>query len=171
MSRTLLLAMSPGEVWGVRVEAAEPVALRIARAGAQSRVGELHLGRVVALRPELPAALVDIGLDRPAFLSAEDALPGSGIGGLHEGQAVLVQVIKDARADKAAGLTMRPRLSGRLLDLTPARPQVAAARRLDPQDRERLIGLMQAIAAPGDSSCGPRLPARPRPTSKTRPSG
>src|SRR5258708_19647970 len=45
----------------------------IERQGMGSRVGEIHLGRVLRLLPALPAALVDIGTGRPAFLSAEDA--------------------------------------------------------------------------------------------------
>ncbi len=104
MSRTLFLSVSPGEIWAALDEDGELAALRLMRTGAPSRVGEIFLGRVVALRPELPAALVDIGLDRPGFLDARDADPQGGIAGLTEGQALIVEVTKEARADKAAGL-------------------------------------------------------------------
>jgi ribonuclease G len=104
VSRTLFIAMSPGEIWAALAEDGALEALRVVRIGAPSQLGAVFLGRIVALRPELPAALVDIGLDRPGFLDARDADKRSGIAGLTEGQALIVEVIKDARADKAAGL-------------------------------------------------------------------
>jgi Ribonuclease G/E len=48
--------------------------------------------------------LVDIGLDRPGFLDSRDVDRKRGIEGLTEGQALIVEVTKAARADKAAGL-------------------------------------------------------------------
>jgi Rne/Rng family ribonuclease len=148
VSRRLLIAVSPGELWAALTEEGALVELRVLRPDAASRVGELHLGRVVALRPELPAALVDIGLDRPGFLSAEDAAPGQGITGLHEGQAVLVQVRKDPRADKAAGVSLRPRLQGRFLDLTPRRPGITVAKGIAADEAERLTTVL--AAGPGE---------------------
>jgi len=150
LSRALLISVGPGEAWAALCEDGAPVALRIARSGAGPRAGTLFLGRIVALDPALPAALVDIGADRPGFLSAEDALPRTGIGGLNEGEAVVVQVTKEARADKAVGLTLRPRLEGALLDLRPGRPGVVAARGLDASDRARIAAVLAAIAAPGE---------------------
>jgi Ribonuclease G/E len=104
VNRTLVLAVSPGEVWAALEEDGELTGLRIARDGAADAVGAVYLGRVVALRPELPAALVDIGLDRPAFLDARDADKKRGIAGLTEGAALIVEIIKAARADKAVGI-------------------------------------------------------------------
>jgi len=107
MKRAVALAVAAGEIWAALTEDDTVVELRMARGGVSSRVGEIWLGRVIALRPELPAVLVDIGLDRPAFLSAEDVVPKSRFKALHEGEAVVVEIAKDARADKAAGVTMR----------------------------------------------------------------
>jgi Ribonuclease G/E len=107
VKREILLAFRPGESWAALVEDSDIVELRRAGDAASGQHGAIYLGRVVGLRPELPAALVDIGLTRPAFLSAEDVRPKGGFAALHEGQAVIVQLAKDARADKAAGLTMR----------------------------------------------------------------
>ncbi len=149
MSRELLLACSPGEVWAALVSDGALAGLRVLRAGARGRAGEIFLGRVVALRPELPAALVDIGLDRAGFLSAEDAAP-AGLAGLHEGEAVLVQVTKEARGDKATGLSMRPRLAGRLLVLTPKRPGIAAEPALAAEDVQRLTALLSPAAQDGE---------------------
>jgi ribonuclease G len=149
VSRALLLACSPGEVWAALVEDGALTGLRVLRAGARGRAGEIFLGRVVALRPELPAALIDIGLDRAGFLSAEDAAP-AGLAGLHEGDAVLVQVTKEARGDKATGLSMRPRLAGRLLVLTPRRPGIAAEPALAAEEVQRLTALLSAAVQEGE---------------------
>ena len=107
MKREIAIAVAPGESWAALSEDGTIVELRLARAGSASHVGEIYLGRVSGLRPALPAALVDIGLGRPAFLSAEDVLPKGGFARLHEGQAVTVTVVKDSRADKATGVSMR----------------------------------------------------------------
>jgi ribonuclease G len=138
----LLIAVSPGELWAALVEEGRLAALRVLRPGAGGQVGQIYLGRVVAVRPELPAALVDIGLDRPAFLSAEDALPRGSLAALEEGRAIVVQVAKEARADKAAGLSMRPRLAGRLVDLTPQRAGITAEKGLTPAERDRLAAAL-----------------------------
>ena len=104
MSKTLACQVSPGEVWAALEENGELMGLRVAREGDADVVGGVFLGRIVALRPELPAALVDIGLERPGFLDARDVDRKRGIAGLTEGQALIVEVSKAARADKAAGL-------------------------------------------------------------------
>ena len=151
MSGTLLIAATPGEAWAALLDEDEELTgLRVLRAGMAALLGDLFLGRVVALKPELPAALVDIGLDRPGFLSAEDALPRGSVSLLHQGQAILVQVTKEARADKAAGLTMRPRLAGRFIDLLPAQPGIRAQKGLNADEREHLTTMLTALAESGE---------------------
>ncbi|HZB90359.1 MAG TPA: ribonuclease E/G, partial [Stellaceae bacterium] len=150
MSGELLLSCSPGEVWAALVRDGALAGLKVLRDVPGARTGDVLLGRVVALKPALPAALIDIGLDRPGFLSAEDAAPGSGLAGLHEGQAVIVQVTKEARADKATGLTLRLTLEGRLLALTPGRQGSSADPALDPDEARRLTGALAALARPDE---------------------
>lgn len=104
MTRTLLLSVSPGEIWAALEDDGALEALRVIRTANSGLVGAVILGRVVALRPELPAALVDIGSDRPGFLDVKDVDPRRGIAGLTEGQTLIVEVTKEARADKAVGL-------------------------------------------------------------------
>lgn len=147
----LVLAVSPGEAWAALREGDEIVELRIARSGGGARPGMLALGRIVALQPALPAALVDIGEERPAFLSAEDALPRKGLAGLTEGQSVLVQVKKAARADKAVGVTLRPLLDGEYIDLRPGRAGISLrGRGLDEVERRRLVSVLESIVRPGE---------------------
>jgi ribonuclease G len=149
VSGTLLIAASPGELWAALVAEERLRQLRVFRVEAgRGRVGEVMLGRIVALKPELPAALVDIGVARPAFLSAEDATPG--ISTLTEGAAITVQVTKQARADKTVGVSTRLRLAGRFIDLTPGRPGVSAAKAVPPAERERLLAALREIAGTGE---------------------
>ncbi|HEY5209351.1 MAG TPA: ribonuclease E/G [Stellaceae bacterium] len=142
MTRRLLLTVSPGEIWAALVEDGAPVALRLARTGGTPRAGDLYLGRVVALRPDLPAVLVDIGAERPGFLNGDDMPAGANP---REGQAVVVAVRKAARADKAAGLTMNLTAEDVAKALVPA----DAAPPLLLHRRETALGdLLAALAAP-----------------------
>ena len=150
MTRAILIAVSPGELWAALCEDDEPIELRVVRDGAAARVGDIMLGRIVALDAALQAARIEIGLERPAFLGAEDAVPGKGLAGLHEGEAMLVQVTKDARADKAAAVTLRPRLAGAVLDYVPGGTIELAARGIDAAARQRLLAAVEAFAQPGD---------------------
>jgi ribonuclease G len=112
MIRRLLLAVSPGEIWAALIENGELAALRLMRTPGEARPGDLYLGRVVALRPELPAALVDIGEARPGFLA--------GGAKLREGEAIVVKVTQAARADKATGLTTKLKPEEEKLAAVPA---------------------------------------------------
>ncbi len=142
MSQALLISVAPGEIRAALCEGDEPIELRIVRDTGAARVGDVVLGRVVALERALGAARVDIGGDRPAFLD--------GAAGLHNGAAVLVQVTKEARADKATTVTARPRLAGALVDYVPGGGIEIAARGLDEPTRRRLLVAVAALAEPGE---------------------
>ena len=147
--RRLLIAASPGELRGAVVVGETLVDFRLVRTVGRSAVGDVFLGRVVRLQPALRAALVEIGQTRPAYLSADDAASRQGLGGLTEGASVLVQVKRDARSDKAAAVTLRPRLRSRLLDWTPVRPGVGADE-VEPKLRDRLVERIAALLKPGE---------------------
>ena len=157
MDRDLLIAAGPGELRGLLVEDDRAVELRILRESAGGRVGEIHLGRVVRLLPALPAALIDIGYDRPAFLSAEDAIGAApadmraaGIAAwFTEGESVLVQVAREAQGDKAVSVRTPPRLAGRLLTLTPLRAKIVMPKTAEPEARQRLAAILGAHFEPG----------------------
>jgi len=150
VTRRLLIAASPGELRAAVVEAGELRDFRLTRTVGASAVGEVHLGRVVRLLPALRAALVEVGQARPAFLSADDGLQ-RGLEGLHEGAAVLVQVKRDARADKAAAVTQRLRLAGHHLDFIPLRPGVIAEE-LAVAQRERAVARAAALLESGEGA-------------------
>ncbi|MGQ0439378.1 Rne/Rng family ribonuclease, partial [Bacillus sp. B-TM1] len=59
----------------------------------QEIVGHIYVGRIVRTIAGMNAAFVNIGLEKHAYLSYDD-VPSSYR--IHEGQAVLVQVVKAA---------------------------------------------------------------------------
>jgi len=158
VSRDLLIAVGPGELRGVLVEAGRAVELRIERADSGGRVGELHLGRVAKLLPALPGALVEIGLERPALLSAEDVIApadkrAAGVAAwLTEGQSVVVQVTREAQGDKAVSVSMRPRLAGRLLTLTPMRAKIITPKIAAAEARQRVAAPLDGRLADGQGA-------------------
>jgi ribonuclease G len=160
VSRELLISASPGELRAALVEAGRAVELWIERTGAGSLVGEIHLGRVLRVMPALPAAHIDIGTGRPAFLSEEDAIDlapdgkrADGIASwLHEGQAILVQVTRDAQGEKAVGVSARPRLAGRLLTLTPTRSKIVVPRSCGRERRVEIEALLSGALHQGSGA-------------------
>ncbi len=149
MRSTLFIAVSPGEIWGALDEDGELAALHLVRPGAPSQIGGIFLGRIVALRSELPAALVDIGFARPGFLDGRDADPRQGLAGLTEGQALIVEVTKEARADKAVGL--RALRGERLARIEAAARQEKPPARLD-KPEPAIAALLAACLKPAPES-------------------
>ncbi|HEU4550678.1 MAG TPA: ribonuclease E/G [Rhizomicrobium sp.] len=110
MPRELLINAGAGETRVALVEAgrlegfwAEP-----AIGAAAGRLGEIRLARVAKVVPAMQAAFVDLGLGRDGFLSLRDA-PA-----LHEGQAVVVEITREADGAKGVKLTARTSLAPEL---------------------------------------------------------
>ncbi len=127
-----------------------------------SLIGNIVLGRVQRVLSGMQAAFVDIGLDRAGFLGAREArcladLPGYDedrmpkIGDcVHEGEEILVQVIKDPIGEKGARLSANVTIPGRLAVLVPNTPGIALSRRIDNDDeRARLFAMGEAMIAEG----------------------
>jgi ribonuclease G len=127
-----------------------------------SLIGNIILGRVQRVLPGMQAAFVDIGLDRAGFLGAREArcladLPGYDeermpkIGDcVHEGEEILVQVIKDPIGEKGARLSANITIPGRLAVLVPNTPGVALSRRIDvEEERARLLQMGETMIAEG----------------------
>src|SRR5579872_800771 len=127
-----------------------------------SIIGNIMLGRVQRVLPGMQAAFVDIGLERAGFLGAREArcladLPGFDeerqpkIGDcVHEGEAIVVQVIKDPIGEKGARLSANVTIPGRLAVLVPNTPGIALSRRIEASDeRERLLTMGERMIAEG----------------------
>src|SRR5580698_6868974 len=127
-----------------------------------SLIGNIVLGRVQRVLPGMQAAFVDVGLDRAGFLGAREArcladLPGfeeertPKIGDcVHEGEEILVQVVKDPIGEKGARLSANVTIPGRLAVLVPNQSGVALSRRIEgDEERARMLALGEQMIAEG----------------------
>jgi ribonuclease G len=171
--KTVLIDVAPGETRIAFLEDGRLAEVTFERAlpdedgpaaprRADSHLGNIHLGRVKRVQLGMQAAFVDIGQARNGFLSARDARRlRDYLGGtdprpepppintlVHEGEDLLVQVIKDPIGEKGARVSAAPTLPGRLLILVPGQTVFALSRRiLDEAERARLQSLIEEIGA------------------------
>ena len=156
----VLISKSPGETRIAFLSGGRLDGLSVVRAGRESIVGNIYLGRVEGALPGLDAAFVDIGLDRAGFLALPEARPadsaaaGRAKNGIrdyaNDGDRILVQVRRDPIEDKGAKLTTHINLAGVTLVLRPGQPGVSVSRRItDVADRDRLTALTGALAPEG----------------------
>lgn len=90
-------------------------------------VGNIYKGKVQRVLPGMEAAFIDIGLERAGFLHMKNiSLPTEMVGKeqkiseiLHEGESILVQVLKDPIGTKGARLTTEISISSRFLVFLP----------------------------------------------------
>ena len=150
----LVVNVAPGEMRIALLHGERTVELHHHRAGRESVVGNIYLGRVKRLAPGTNGAFIDIGEERPGFLNAEPDCHGATapIGrSLDEGAEVLVQVSRDALHGKGPRLTRRPSLVGRYLVFHPGRGGVDISRRItNKAERRRLTRLVGEAAEAGD---------------------
>ncbi|MBP6595932.1 MAG: ribonuclease G [Arenimonas sp.] len=167
MSEEILINVTPRETRVAVVENGMLQELHIERASRRGVVGNIYKGRVQRVMPGMQAAFVEIGLDRAAFLHASDILklplaqPGEGdesaavapgptpsINSLvHEGQEIVVQVVKDPIGGKGARLTTQISIPSRYLVFLPhSRVLGVSARIEDEPERARLKALMASLA-------------------------
>ena len=133
----ILINWTPQETRVAVVENGAVQELHLERALERGLVGNIYQGKVARVLPGMQSAFIDIGLERAAFLHVADlhAGYGGGSGGtrergvegnvntppppierlLFEGQALTVQVIKDAIGTKGARLSTQISIAGRML--------------------------------------------------------
>jgi ribonuclease G len=119
--------------------------------GDAPRLGDIVLGRVRRVVAGVDAAFIDIGEERDAFLAARDADPvmrprenAVAISRLvHEGEALLVQVTKDAAEGKGPRVGVRITLPGRLVVFSPGEHKVSLSKKIeDETERQRLADIV-----------------------------
>lgn len=126
----------------------------VSRAGTQSLMGNIYLGRVQNVLPSMEAAFVDIGKGRNAVIYAGEVnWDAAGLAGkarrietaLNSGDTLLVQVSKDPVGQKGARLTTQISLPGRFVVFVPAGGATGISRKLPDIERKRLKSIMDRI--------------------------
>mgnify|MGYP002620332310 FL=1 len=161
MANELLIDVGLTETRIALVEDDRLVHLDLERPERDSALGAIFLGRVRRIEKGLQAAYVDIGLSRDGFLGRDDLVNGAdGKAGdkpieqiLHEGETILVQVIRDPVGEKGVKLTCQIALPGRFLSLTPFDRAVRVTKRIvQDAERMRLAAVMQSLLALADQT-------------------
>ncbi len=160
MSEEILINVTPQETRVAVVENGVLQEVHIERGRNLGIVSNIYKGKVVRTLPGMQAAFVDIGLERTAFLHASDCVEGSpngtadASGGaapsinelLHEGQEVVVQVIKDPIGSKGARLSTQLTIPARHLVYLPSSEHIGVSQRIqDADERERLKAAVRAL--------------------------
>lgn len=161
MSEEILINVTPRETRVGVVENGMLQEVHVERASKRGYVGNIYKGRVQRVMPGMQAVFVEIGLERAAFLHASDiirpALPGAGESEgngqalsiselVHEGQEIVVQVVKDPISTKGARLSTHLSIPSRYLVLLPhARTLGISARIEDEDERQRLKDVLNPL--------------------------
>jgi ribonuclease G len=154
MSNEILVNITPQESRVAILEQGVTQELHIERTSGRGIVGNIYNGLVSRVLPGMQSAFVDIGLDRAAFLHIADIWNASQENDstkpieqlLHEGNNILVQVIKDAIGTKGARLSTQISLAGRLLVYLPQESHIGISQRIeDDSERELLREKLQQV--------------------------
>ena len=152
----ILINWSPQETRVAIVEQGAVQEVLIERSLERGLVGNIYLGKVTRVLPGMQSAFIDIGLERSGFLHVADLRPkpardDAGLPPierlLHEGQRLVVQVLKDPMGSKGARLTAQLSIAGRLLVLLPKEKHIGVSQRIAAPLREDLRARLQALAA------------------------
>jgi len=157
----VLMNVTPQESRVAVVENGVVQELIIERSRKRGLVGNIYKGKVCRVLPGMEAAFVEIGLERAAFLHASDINQPKSVQGeeaevlpinsvLHEGQHILVQVVKDPLGTKGARLTAQITIPSRYLVLMPcARGSIGVSTRIEEEEeRSRLRKLTMHLRDP-----------------------
>jgi ribonuclease G len=171
MANLLLISVTPCDTRVAFLEDGRLAEFHVESRGQYGPVGNIYKGRVVRLLPGMAAAFVDVGLERPAYLFAEDVtaqedeffqlwlkeevddrpdtrrLPPATISDLlHDGQEVMVQVLRGPTPNKGARLTTHVSLAGHFLVYMPTLAQLGVSRRItDEAERQRLKAILEEL--------------------------
>jgi len=157
MSGELLINVTPSETRVALIENGVLQEMHVERESKRGLVGNIYLGKIIRVLPGMQAAFVDINLDKAAFLHASDihsrlmtnnetgeAEPIPDIRSLvHEGQHLMVQVVKDPLGTKGARLTTDITIASRYLVLMPNASHAGISQRIeDTDERNRLKNIV-----------------------------
>jgi ribonuclease G len=163
MQQDILINWSPQETRVAIVEHGAVQELHVERMLERGLVGNVYLGKVARVLPGMQSAFIDIGLERAAFLHVADVwhppAEGESLSAsrasqpqipiekqVFEGQALMVQVIKDPIGTKGARLSTQISIAGRLLVFLPQDDHIGVSQKIPTAQRDELRNRMQALA-------------------------
>jgi ribonuclease G len=157
MNEEILINVTPQETRVAVIQQGAAQELHVERITGRGLVGNIYLGVVSRVLPGMQSAFIQIGLDRAAFLhvadiweqrqNAEPAKPIERL--LHEGEKLLVQVIKDPIGTKGARLSTQISIAGRLLVYLPQEFHIGISQRIeDEAERAHLRERLQQLLPP-----------------------
>ena len=169
MQQDILINWSPQETRVAVVEHGAVQELHVERTLERGLVGNIYLGRVSRVLPGMQSAFIDIGLERAAFLHVADVWQRQENGEapmfarkseplapiekqVFEGQALMVQVIKDPLGSKGARLSTQISIAGRLLVFLPQDDHIGISQKIPQQERDALRARLAALV--GDKASG-----------------
>ena len=140
MSEELLINVTPQETRVAVMQLGVVQDLHIERSSSRGIVSNVYLGTVKRVLPGMQSAFIDIGLDRSAFLHVADiwennADPKPIERVLHEGQSLLVQVIKEPIGSKGARLSTQLSIAGRVLVYLPQESHIGVSQRIESEEQ------------------------------------
>ncbi|MCW8955822.1 MAG: Rne/Rng family ribonuclease, partial [Gammaproteobacteria bacterium] len=153
MSKEILINVTPQETRVAILENGVLQELYIERSRNRGLVGNIYKGKVCRVLPGMEAAFIEVGMERAAFLHVSDIISmGSAKESandhnerpsiaslLHEGDDILVQVIKDPMGTKGARLTSHITIPSRYLVFMPKSNNIGVSTRIeDETERDRL---------------------------------
>jgi len=159
VNEEILINTTPQETRVAVIENGALQEVNIERQSSRGIVGNIYKGKVNRVLPGMEAAFVDIGLEKAGFLHVSDIDVASANssdssetnGGrplinelLHEGQVLLVQVVKDPMGTKGARLTTGISVPSRYLVYMPNSSNVGISVKIEDEDeRERLRNVLE----------------------------
>ncbi len=159
MNEQILINVTPQESRVAILEQGAVQELHVERGSNRGLVGNVYLGRVGRVLPGMQSAFIEIGLARAAFLHVAEVWSGNKTAEqkpieklLHEGQTIVVQVIKDPIGSKGARLSTQISFAGRLLVYLPQDQHIGISQRIeDEAEREHLREKVHALMPPSET--------------------
>ena len=156
----ILINITPQETRVAVLTAGVVQELHVERSALRGLVGNIYLGRVARVLPGMQSAFIDIGLERAAFLHVADiweyrqftqVKPPPIERLIHEGDTVMVQVVKDPIGTKGARLSTQVSLAGRMLVYLPQDPHIGISQRIeDEAERTQLRETLKRLVPPDE---------------------
>ena len=164
MTEDILINVTPQETRVAVMQQGVTQEIHIERESSRGLVGNIYLGKVARVLPGMQSAFIDVGLERAAFLHVADIWEvrhahhnGGGEAPkpiehmLHDGQTVVVQVIKDPIGTKGARLSTQVSIAGRMLVYLPQETHIGISQRIASEaERDQLRSMLQGMIPEGE---------------------